>query len=122
LGRAVPPLVPTLGRVSSAALSTRSYSDTSYRVFATRRSVRFVESEWAVPRESVRDVLRELRALVPTLQTPVTFPAEVRVAAADDVWLSTASGRDTAFVARHQDLGLPSRHYFPALASIARAR
>lgn len=121
LGRAVPPLVPTLGRVSSAALSTRSYSDTSYRVFATRRSVRFVESEWAVPRESVRDVLRELRALVPTLQTPVTFPAEVRVAAADDVWLSTAYGRDTAYVAIHQYVGMPYREYFLAFASIAGA-
>ncbi|MFC4005172.1 D-arabinono-1,4-lactone oxidase [Prauserella oleivorans] len=118
-GRAMPPLVPTLGKVSSAALSTRAYSDSSHRVFATRRSVRFVESEWAVPRESVTDVLKELRALVPTLRDPVAFPAEVRVAAADDIWLSTAYGRDTAYVAIHQYVGMPYREYFRAFASIA---
>ncbi|MBB3049580.1 FAD-linked oxidoreductase [Prauserella isguenensis] len=121
LGRAVPTLVPTLGRLSSAVLSTRSYRDASHRVFATQRSVRFVESEWAVPREAVGDVLRELRALVPTLQTPVAFPAEVRVAAADDVWLSTAYGRDTAYVAIHQYVGMPYREYFLAFAAIAGA-
>ncbi|MBB3662641.1 FAD-linked oxidoreductase [Prauserella sediminis] len=121
LGRAVPALVPTLGRLSSSVLSTRSYRDVSHRVFATQRSVRFVESEWAVPREAVGDVLRELRALVPRLETPVAFPAEVRVAAADDVWLSTAYGRDTAYVAIHQYVGMPYREYFLAFAAIAGA-
>lgn len=121
LGRAVPTLVPTLGRLSSSVLSSRSYSNDSHRVFTTQRSVRFVESEWAVPRETVGEVLQELRALVPTLRTPVTFPAEVRIAAADDVWLSTAYGRDTAYVAVHQYAGMPYREYFEAFAAIAGA-
>jgi D-arabinono-1,4-lactone oxidase len=34
---------------------------------------------------------------------------EVRVAAADDIWLSTAYGRDTAYVAIHQYTGLPTQ-------------
>lgn len=121
LGRAVPALVPSLGRLSSSVLSARAYRDVSHRVFATRRSVRFVESEWAIPREAVGDVLRELRALVPTLRAPVAFPAEVRVAASDDVWLSTAYGRDTAYVAIHQYIGMPYREYFTAFAAIAGA-
>ena len=60
------------------------------RVFTTPRSVRFVESEYAVPREALHDVLAELRAAVGRLEHPVMFPVEVRVAAADDIWLSTA--------------------------------
>ncbi len=75
----------------------------------TPRRVRFVESEYAVPRESLRDVLAELRRAVPRLADPVMFPVEVRVAAADDIWLSTAYGRDTAYVAIHQYAGLPYR-------------
>ncbi|WP_197319503.1 D-arabinono-1,4-lactone oxidase [Saccharomonospora sp. NB11] len=119
LGRAVPRLVPTLGAFAASASSTRRYSDAAHRVFATRRTVRFVESEYAVPRESLLDVLDRLRALVPTLRHPVAFPAEIRVAAADDIWLSTAYGRDSAYVAVHQYVGMPYEEYFEAFAEIA---
>jgi L-gulono-1,4-lactone dehydrogenase len=118
LGRAAPRLIPALNRFSSAALSTRSYTDTSHRVFVTPRRVRFVESEYAVPRESLGGVLAELRRAVPRLADPVMFPVEVRVAAADDIWLSTAYGRDTAYVAIHQYTGLPYQAYFDAFESI----
>jgi L-gulono-1,4-lactone dehydrogenase len=118
LGRARPRLIPALNRLSSAALSSRSYADVSHRVFVTPRRVRFVESEYAVPRESLGHVLGELRREVPRLAEPVMFPVEVRVAAADDIWLSTAYGRDTAYVAIHQYTGLPYRAYFDLFESI----
>jgi FAD/FMN-containing dehydrogenase len=118
LGRARPSLIPALNRFSSAALSSRSYADISHRVFVTPRRVRFVESEYAVPRESLLHVLGELRRQVPRLADPVMFPVEVRVAAADDIWLSTAYGRDTAYVAIHQYAGLPYRSYFDLFESI----
>ncbi|WP_033295988.1 D-arabinono-1,4-lactone oxidase [Amycolatopsis jejuensis] len=119
LGRAMPKVVRPLGRVVANLLSAREYSDLSHRVFVTHRGVRFVESEYAVPRESLHDVLAELRAFVPRLQNPVTFPVEVRVAAADDIWLSTANGRDSAYIAIHQFVGMPYREYFDAFAAIA---
>ena len=119
IGRAAPRLAPSLGRFAAAALSAREYSDTSHRVFVTHRGVRFVESEYAVPRDSVHHVLGELRALVPRLADPVAFPVEVRVAAADDIWLSTAQGRDTAYIAIHQYVGMPYLDYFTEFAAIA---
>ena len=118
-GRAMPGLIKPLNRLAAATLSKRSYSDTSHRVFVTSRRVRFVESEYAVPRDSVLDVLAELRARVPRLAHPVMFPVEVRVAAADDIWLSTAYGRDSAYIAIHQYVGLPYRDYFGLFESIA---
>ncbi|MFB9906562.1 D-arabinono-1,4-lactone oxidase [Allokutzneria oryzae] len=121
LGRAVPSLVRPLNRMSSELLSARSYSDRSHRVFATDRQVRFVESEYAVPREAVCDVLRELRSALPGLEHPVMFPVEVRVAAADDVWLSTAYGRDSAYIAVHQFVGMPYRHWFEVFESVVSA-
>ena len=120
-GRAVPRLIKPLNRLAAATLSKRAYSAPSHEVFVTPRRVRFVESEYAVPRESVLDVLAELRAAVPRLADPVMFPVEVRVAAADDIWLSTAYGRDTAYVAIHQYVGLPYQEYFAAFESIATA-
>nr|CEL16052.1 probable L-gulonolactone oxidase [Kibdelosporangium sp. MJ126-NF4]CTQ93978.1 probable L-gulonolactone oxidase(EC:1.1.3.-) [Kibdelosporangium sp. MJ126-NF4] len=118
LGRAVPRLVSPLNGLASIALSPRTYSDASHRVFVTERNVRFVESEYAVPRESLVDVLTELRSMVPTLPHPVMMPVEVRVAAADDIWLSTAYQRDSAYFAIHQYPGMPYLEYFDAFERI----
>lgn len=120
-GRAVPRLIRPLNRLAAATLSRRTYSAPSHQVFVTSRRVRFVESEYAVPREAVLDVLADLRAGVRHLADPVMFPVEVRVAAADDIWLSTAYGRDTAYVAIHQYAGLPYQGYFRLFESIATA-
>jgi len=120
-GRAMPRLIKPLNRFAANTLSKRSYSAASHEVFVTPRRVRFVESEYAVPRESLLDVLAELRAAVPWLADPVMFPVEVRVAAADDIWLSTAYGRDTAYVAIHQYVGLPYQEYFRTFESITAA-
>jgi L-gulono-1,4-lactone dehydrogenase len=121
LGRAMPSAVPTLNRVCASLWSERSYSDHSYRVFTTPRRVRFVETEYAVPRESLHDVLREFRAAIPGLRHPVMVPVEVRVAAADDIPLSTAYGRDSAYIAIHQYVGMPYREYFDLFERIAGA-
>jgi L-gulono-1,4-lactone dehydrogenase len=118
VGRAAPRLIPSLNRLSSAALSSRTYTDTSHRVFVTPRRVRFAESEYAVPRESLGHVIAELRRAVPRLADPVMFPVEVRVAAADDIWLSTGYGRESAYVAIHQYAGLPYQAYFDRFESI----
>ncbi len=118
-GRAVPAAVRPLNRLAAASLSKRSYSAPSPEVFVTSRRVKFVESEYAVPVASLLDVLAELRAGVARLTDPVMFPVEIRVAAADDIWLSTAYGRDSAYVAIHQYLGMPYQEYFKLFESIA---
>src|ERR1700744_1148121 len=76
-GRAVPSAIKPLNRFAAATLSRRSYSAPSHEVFVTPRRVRFVESEYAVPRESLLDVLAQLRAGVTSLADPVMFPVEV---------------------------------------------
>ncbi len=120
-GRAIPATIKPLNRLAAATLSKRTYSAPSHQVFVTPRRVRFVESEYAVPRDALLDVLAELRAGVARLADPVMFPVEVRVAAADDIWLSTAYGRDSAYVAVHQYAGLPYAEYFRLFESIATA-
>ena len=116
-GRAAPALIPALNRFPRPRCPPGP-TPTSHQVFVTPRRVRFVESEYAVPRESLGEVLGELRRAVPRLADPVMFPVEVRVAAADDIWLSTAYGRDTAYVAIHQYAGLPYQDYFGRFESI----
>ncbi|MEV4680417.1 D-arabinono-1,4-lactone oxidase [Streptomyces kurssanovii] len=121
LGRAVPAAVPAIARLSSRALSARTYTDIPYKVFTSPRRVRFVEMEYAVPREAAVTALRELRAMIERSPLRIGFPVEVRTAPADDITLSTASGRETAYIAVHMYRGTPYRSYFTAVESIMTA-
>ncbi|WP_380791990.1 D-arabinono-1,4-lactone oxidase [Streptomyces albidoflavus] len=118
LGRAVPAAIPSLARLSSRALSARTYTDIPYKVFTSPRRVRFVEMEYAVQREALVPALRELRAMVDRSPLRVSFPVEVRTAPADDITLSTASGRQTAYIAVHLYKGTPYQAYFTAAERI----
>ena len=118
LGRAVPAAVPAIARFSSRALSARSYTDIPYRVFTSPRRVRFVEMEYALPRESAMDALREIRKVIERSRLRVNFPVEVRTAPADDIPLSTAAGRDTAYIAVHLYRGTPYQEYFGAVEQV----
>ncbi len=110
-----------LNEVCGSLISERSYSDYSHNVFVSPRRVRFVETEFSVPRETLMDVIGELRAVANRLgdRDALIVPCEVRVAQADDIWLSTASGRDTAYISMHQALGMQYKAFFDAYASIA---
>ncbi|MGW5178572.1 D-arabinono-1,4-lactone oxidase [Streptomyces sp. NPDC004082] len=118
LGRAVPATIPAIAKVSSRALSARTYTDIPYKVFTSPRRVRFVEMEYAVPREALVETLRELKTMVDRSPLRVSFPVEVRTAPADDITLSTASGRESAYIAVHMFRGTPYQAYFTAAERI----
>ena len=107
-GRWLPGQVPRLNRFLAGNAPPAHYADASYEVFTSIRRVRFVETEYAIPREAIRDALARVRRLTQTYGHDVTFPLEVRFAAADDIPLSTAFGRDTAYIAAHVYRGLYS--------------
>jgi FAD/FMN-containing dehydrogenase len=111
-------VIPTINGIATRALGARQYTDTSHRVFTSPRRVRFKEQEYAVPREHLAAVLAEVRALFARRDWRISFPIEIRVAPPDDIWLSTAYGRDTAYIAIHQYAGLPYQAYFDAFESI----
>ncbi len=98
----------------------REYTDASFKVFTTPRWVHFYESEWSVPLADLEGVIREVNTFARTLGKPVTFPIEVRCAAADDIPLSTANGEERGYIAAHVFWGTPHDEYFNGLWSIVR--
>jgi L-gulonolactone oxidase len=114
-----PSAIPALNRFSARALSARTFTDVSHRVFVSPRRVRFREMEYAVPRERIIDVFREVRSWIERSGAEISFPIEVRVAAADDIWLSTASGRPSGYIAVHQWHRVDYEPYFRAVEAIA---
>ncbi|MDJ0384837.1 D-arabinono-1,4-lactone oxidase [Streptomyces sp. G-G2] len=118
LGTRFPNLVPPITRLAARAMSAREWSDLSYRVFASARDVRFHEGEYAVPRDRAVDALKEIKRWIDTHDERVSFPLEVRFAAADDIWLSTANGRESCYIAFHQYHRMPHERYFRACEEI----
>lgn len=118
IARRRPGQLPHLHAMVGRVMSRREFSDASFRVFATTRSVRFLESEYAVPREALPEVLGAVGDLARRLPVGPAFPVEVRFAAADDVWLSTGYERENAYVAIHQYVGMPHEEYFAEFARI----
>ena len=117
-GRLAPRAVPRLNRLISAAMSDSEVEDRAYRVYATERRVRFTEMEYAIPREHAREAIERVLALVERRRLPILFPLEVRFAAADDAFLSTAHGRDTCYIAVHQFRGMEFESYFRGVEAI----
>ncbi|MGL5853360.1 MAG: D-arabinono-1,4-lactone oxidase [Phycicoccus sp.] len=104
--------------VAASALGPREYADDSWRVFCSARRVRFVESEYALPRAALLPVLGELRDWFSRTRAGVAFPVEVRWTSSDDVWLSTAYRRETAYVAVHQYHRIDPTPLFATLEAI----
>jgi FAD-linked oxidoreductase len=117
-GKLVPALVPPINRLSAKVWGDREFTDASARVFATYRSVRFREMEYALPAAQVRPAFDALRALVDERGWRIGFPVEVRFAAADDRWLSTAHGRASGYIAVHRYWREDPTEYFEAVEEI----
>jgi FAD-linked oxidoreductase len=121
VSRRLPALVPTVNGISARALGARTYTDTSYKVFTSPRTVRFKEQEYALPRELLIPALKELRALFDRRDWLISFPIEVRLLPPEDAWLSMAHGRDSAFIAVHVYNRNPHDEYFRGVEEIMTA-
>jgi L-gulono-1,4-lactone dehydrogenase len=113
-----PRIVPPLNTVSARLLGAREYTDDSWRVFVAQRDVRFRESEYAVPRAAVADVVLAARDWLGRHRAPLTFPLELRFTGPDDIWLSTAHERENAYIAMHQYHRMDDYGAFAAFESI----
>ncbi|WP_440064351.1 D-arabinono-1,4-lactone oxidase [Streptosporangium sp. OZ121] len=118
VGGRYPGAIPRLNALSAATLSASAHTDASHRVFTSVREVRFLEMEYAISREHLGQALREVRDLLERRDWKISFPIEVRVTPASDAWLSTAYGRDSAYIACHVYRPTPNPAYFEGVEEI----
>ncbi|MGW4442031.1 D-arabinono-1,4-lactone oxidase [Streptomyces sp. NPDC004682] len=121
-GRRFPSRIPSLNRAVTRLMTPSEHVDRSHRVFASRRSVRFTEMEWAVPRAACAEVLREILRVIDHDRLDVGFPVEVRFVAPDELsHLSPAYGRESAYLAVHMYRGMAWEPYFRRVQDVALA-
>jgi FAD/FMN-containing dehydrogenase len=119
VGRARPSLIPRLATALPSS-GAREYVDQSFKIFASPRIVRFYEMEHALPVEALVPALKEIRAMVDRKGYLLNFPVEVRFTKGDDVPLSTAFGRDSAYIAVHIYKGMECEPFFRDVEDILR--
>ncbi len=118
VGRAIPKAIPGINRFATSVYGDREYTDFSYEVFTAPRRVRFREMEYAMPLDEIPAALHELRAMIDRSGWAIGFPVEVRAAAADENWLSTAHGRESGYIAVHRFFKDDPEPYFRAAEEI----
>ena len=122
IGNRWPGAIPRLNDLSGRALAERTYSDVPHKVFTSPRRVVFREMEYAVPRAAGLDALREIRRWIDSSGIMISFPVEVRTTPADDIALSTSSGRESMYLAFHMNaqtdhIAYIIRHQYRAVRS-----
>ena len=117
LGQARPSLIPKLAKALPSS-GRNEYSDASHKVFASKRIIKFYEMEYAIPREACAEALNRVRRMVTDSGFFLNFPVEVRFTAPDEIPLSTASNRESAYIAVHIYKGMNYVPYFTEVESI----
>lgn len=114
----MPRLCAPVSRLSASMVPVTRKVAYSHRLFATKRLVRFNEMEYNLPAEAMVPVIWEMREVMARERFAVHFPIECRYAKRDDIWLSPAYGRDSAYIAVHMFRGMPYERYFAAMEDI----
>lgn len=116
--RLLPTLNKTVAKISASSIPDVRKVYHSHKVYATQRLVRFHEMEYNIPLEAHDAVFREIVRTVNKQQFKVHFPIENRVVRADDIYLSPAYRRDSAYIACHVYHKKDWKAYFAALEAI----
>ncbi|QJD84422.1 D-arabinono-1,4-lactone oxidase [Cohnella herbarum] len=114
----IPPLSASVSRLCASAVPTNGKIEQSHKIYATKRLVRFNEMEYNLPVEAMETVIREMRETMAREKYRVFFPIECRFAREDDIWLSPAYGRNSAYIAVHMYRGMPHEKYFADMERI----
>ncbi|ATH96769.1 D-arabinono-1,4-lactone oxidase [Dermabacter jinjuensis] len=111
LVQAVPSTKGPLSRAVSSLMPAAEAVGLPHRLYVASRRTRFRECELAVPASRFEEAFEALTRALEGKTRSLIFPLEVRRAAADDVWLSTAHGRDTVYIAAHNPVHATSDDY-----------
>ena len=118
VAKAVPRWADDISRLQARLGAVGDRVDRSYRLLATPRYVKLLETEYGVPADAGPDCLREVKAWIDRSDVPLSFPIQYRYVAPEDSFLSPYHGRATAMIDLQQFKGMPYEEYFAAGESV----
>lgn len=90
----------------------------SHEIYATVRTVRFKEMEYNIPMEHFKECMTKFKQMIEEKEYYVFFPCECRFVKGDDIWLSPAYQRDSAYIAVHVFSKTPHDPYFSEMEEL----
>lgn len=118
INKTIPSSSKTISNLIGSFISNEKKIEQSHKVFSTVRNVKFTEMEYNIPYESYQDVVKELLKLIDKNNYRISFPQEHRFVQADDIYLSPAHNRKSAYIASHVYKGMDNKRYFKDLEDL----
>jgi FAD/FMN-containing dehydrogenase len=118
ISRVFPSKAKNLSQFCAKMIASAEKKNWSNRIFAVPRLVKFYEMEYNIPREFFQEVIKEIAACIKKEDHRVHFPIECRFVKKDEIWLSPAFERDSAYIAVHMYKGMEHKRYFNAMEEI----
>jgi FAD-linked oxidoreductase len=116
--RLLPPLSRTISKLSAMGIAPMNEVNYSHRLYAAPRVVRLQAMEYAIPAEHTQTALGEIQACINQHRFQVHVPLGCRFVHADDIWLSPAYQRESAYIAAHMYRGMEYKSYFRHIEEI----
>ena len=112
--------------IAASNFATKLLSDShkifhSNKVYATKRLVRFKEMEYNIPADAYFEVWKEVEKTIRDKKFKFLWPIENRYVKSDDILMSPAYGRDSAYIAFHTFHKKDHKPYFDAMEEICLA-
>lgn len=120
-GSLFPSKTEAISKFSAKLVSDVRKVQYSHKVYATPRLVKFREMEYNIPAEAFDEVWKDVVKICNSKKFPVHFPLECRWVKADDIFMSPAYERDSAYIACHVYYKKECKPYFKALEEVFRA-
>lgn len=121
IAKVFPSTVPAISRLTASFIGNETKVKEAHNVFATQRLVKFTEMEYNVPLEQYKSVMKELTARFGSERYPINFPIENRFVKEDEIYLSPAHKRASAYIACHAYKGVDNTRYFRDMEAIFQA-
>ncbi|WP_042473103.1 D-arabinono-1,4-lactone oxidase [Bacillus ndiopicus] len=102
----------SVSKLSSKLVSEGVRTDLSYRMFPSPRSVKFNETEYAIPLQHFEACMEEIHVTMKSGKFDVHFPIECRTTKGEAGMLSPTQGNESAFLAFHMYKGMDETPYF----------
>lgn len=118
IGMTFPSTGKALSRGMAKIVPKGTTIDYSHEIYATVRTVCFKEMEYNIPIEHFKACIQEFKNLLEKKEYVVFFPVECRFAKGDDIWLSPAYGRDSAYIAIHVFIDQEHDPYFKDMEAL----
>ncbi|MGN4124755.1 D-arabinono-1,4-lactone oxidase [Lysinibacillus sphaericus] len=107
-----PALSGAMSRLAAANVVEGEKIGISYEIYPSPRSVKFQESEYAIPITQFEECMEEIHATFKKGHLNVHFPLECRTTAGEAGYLSPTQGQESAFIAFHMYKGMSEEPYF----------